>query len=194
MAYYENVFIARQDISASAVEGLAERFASVVKENGGEVTKKEHWGLRSLAYRIKKNRKGHYVLFNIDAPWSAVQEMERQMRINEDVLRFLTLRVDELETGPSVVMQSRASRDERGRRDGRDERGRRDGRDERGRRDGREERERRESKEERGEATDKSKRTAVEEKEGAGPSKETPEETKVGKATTEQEEPEGAES
>lgn len=124
MPYYENVFIARQDISASAAEALGERFASVIKENGGEVAKKEYWGLKNLAYRIKKNRKGHYVLFNIEAPWSAVQEMERQMRINEDVLRFLTLKVDELETGPSVVMQHRPGREERGRREGREGRGR----------------------------------------------------------------------
>jgi small subunit ribosomal protein S6 len=138
MPYYENVFIARQDISASAAEALGERFTTVIKENGGEVTKKEYWGLKNLAYRIKKNRKGHYVLFNIDAPWSAVQEMERQMRINEDVLRFLTLKVDELEAGPSVVMQHRPGREERGRREGREERGRREGREGPGRREGRE--------------------------------------------------------
>ncbi len=146
MPYYENVFIARQDISASAVEALSERFVSVIKENGGEVTKREYWGLRNLAYRIKKNRKGHYVLFNLDAPWSAVQEMERQMRISEDVLRILTLKVDELEAGPSVVMQSRSGRDERGRREGREERGRREGREERGRHEGRDERGRHEGR------------------------------------------------
>lgn len=129
MPYYENVFIARQDVSATAVEALAERFAAVIKEHGGEVTKKEYWGLRNLAYRIKKNRKGHYVLFNIDGPWPAVQEMERQMRIHEDVVRFLTVRVDELEAGPSVVMQSRSAREDRPRRD---DRGRRHGRHEQG--------------------------------------------------------------
>ncbi|MGB8274384.1 MAG: 30S ribosomal protein S6 [Alphaproteobacteria bacterium] len=113
MALYENVFIARQDISATAVEALSDRFTAIISENGGKVTKKESWGLRNLAYKIKKNRKGHYVLFNIDAPSPAVQEMERQMRINEDVLRFLTVRVEELEEGPSAVMQYRPGRDDR---------------------------------------------------------------------------------
>ncbi len=120
MPYYENVFIARQDISAAQVEALADTFASVVESQGGRVTKRELWGLRSLAYRIKKNRKGHYVLFNIDAPPPAVHEMERQMRINEDILRHLTIRVDELDEKPSAVLQGRAGRgEERGRREGR---------------------------------------------------------------------------
>jgi small subunit ribosomal protein S6 len=116
MALYETVFIARQDISASQVEALTEAFAAVVAEGKGEVKKKEYWGLRTLAFRIKKNRKGHYVLFNIDAPPPAVAEMERNMRLNEDVLRYLTVRVDALEDGPSAVMQSRGSRDDRPRR------------------------------------------------------------------------------
>src|SRR5262245_2015321 len=112
MPFYENVFIARQDISATQAEALAETFSTLIGELGGKVTKKEHWGLRNIAYRIKKNRKGHYVLLNIDAPAAAVTEMERQMRINEDVLRYLTVRVEALEEGPSAMLQSR-SRDDR---------------------------------------------------------------------------------
>jgi small subunit ribosomal protein S6 len=114
MPFYENVFIARQDISATQAETLAEQFSGVIAEHGGKVTKKESWGLRNIAYRIKKNRKGHYTLLNIDAPPAAVTEMERQMRINEDVLRYLTVRVDALEEGPSAMLQSR-SRDDRDR-------------------------------------------------------------------------------
>jgi small subunit ribosomal protein S6 len=112
MPFYENVFIARQDISATQAEALAETFSTLIAELGGKVTKKEHWGLRNIAYRIKKNRKGHYVLLNIDAPAAAVTEMERQMRINEDVLRYLTVRVEALEEGPSAMLQTR-SRDDR---------------------------------------------------------------------------------
>ena len=110
MPFYENVFIARQDISATQVDALCEAFTGIIEKMDGKVEKREYWGLRSLAYRIKKNRKGHYVLFNLDAPSDAVQEMERQMRINEDVLRYLTIRVDELEEGPSAVMQGRGDR------------------------------------------------------------------------------------
>ena len=115
MAFYENVFIARQEISSAQVDALTDQFTAVLSENGGAVKKKENWGLRTLAFRIKKNRKGHYVLLNIDAPAAAVHEMERQMRINEDILRFLTVRVDELEEGPSAMLQSRG-RDDRPRR------------------------------------------------------------------------------
>jgi small subunit ribosomal protein S6 len=111
MAYYENVFIARQEISAAQVDALSDQFTAVLSENGGGVKKKEYWGLKTLAYRIKKNRKGHYVLLNIDAPPAAVHEMERQMRINEDILRFLTVRVDELEEGQSEMLQSRGRED-----------------------------------------------------------------------------------
>jgi small subunit ribosomal protein S6 len=125
MPFYENVFIARQDISSNQVESLAETFANIITENGGQVAKREFWGLKNLSYRIKKNRKGHYVLFNIDAPAAAVHEMERNMRINEDVLRYLTIRVEELEEGPSAMLQSR-HRDREGRE--RDGRGDRDGR------------------------------------------------------------------
>jgi small subunit ribosomal protein S6 len=119
MALYECVFIARQDISATQVEALVGQFSGIIEENGGKVASSEMWGLRSLAYRIKKNRKGHYVLLNLDSPSPAVQEMERIMRLNEDVIRYLTVRVNELEEGPSIVMQSRHSRDDRGGRGGR---------------------------------------------------------------------------
>jgi len=118
MPFYENVFIARQDISATQADTLAETYSNVIAENGGKVTKRENWGLRNIAYRIKKNRKGHYVLLNIDGPPAAVQEMERQMRISEDVLRYLTTRVDELEEGPSAMMRRSRDDDERGPRDG----------------------------------------------------------------------------
>ena len=120
MPLYENVFVARQDMSSSQVEAVADIFAGIIGENSGEVAKKEFWGVRTLAYRIKNNRKGHYVLFNIDAPSAAIKEMERQMRLNEDVIRFLTVRVDELEEGPSAVVQSRSARDDRSRRGGGD--------------------------------------------------------------------------
>ncbi|MBX6323307.1 MAG: 30S ribosomal protein S6, partial [Rhodospirillaceae bacterium] len=106
MSFYENVFIARQDLSGAQAEALADHFAEILSQNGGTVTKREYWGLRTLAYRIKKNRKGHYVLLNLDAPAAAVQEMERNMRLHEDVLRHLTVRVDELEEGPSAMLQA----------------------------------------------------------------------------------------
>lgn len=115
MPLYENVFIARQDISPAQAEALADTFTGILKERGGDVTKREYWGLRSLSYRMKKNRKGHYILLNIDAPAPAVHEMERNMRLNEDVLRFLTVRVEELEAGPSMMMQRREERADRDR-------------------------------------------------------------------------------
>ncbi|MGH7112125.1 MAG: 30S ribosomal protein S6, partial [Stellaceae bacterium] len=111
MPLYENVFIVRQDISGAQVDALTETFAQLVADHGGEVRKREYWGLRNLAYRMRKNRKGHYVLLNLSVPPAAVAELERTMRINEDVLRYLTLRVDALEEGPSAMMQSRSSRD-----------------------------------------------------------------------------------
>ena len=117
MPLYENVFIARQDISGTQVDALADTFTQLIGEQGGEVKKREYWGLRNLSYRMKKNRKGHYVLLNIDAPAAAISELERTMRINEDVLRYLTLRVETLEEGPSPVMQNRGSREDRPRRD-----------------------------------------------------------------------------
>jgi small subunit ribosomal protein S6 len=127
MPLYENVFIARQDISGAQVDALADTFAQLVADNGGEVKKREYWGLRNLMYRMRKNRKGHYVLLNLSAPPAAVAELERTMRINEDVIRYLTIRVDELEDGPSVVMQSRGGRDDRQRRGDRERSG--DGRE-----------------------------------------------------------------
>jgi small subunit ribosomal protein S6 len=123
MPLYENVFIARQDISGAQVDALADTFTQLVGDNGGEVKKREYWGLRNLTYRMRKNRKGHYVLLNLSAPPAAVAELERTMRINEDVIRYLTIRVDELEEGPSVVMQSRGSRDDRQRRGDRERSG-----------------------------------------------------------------------
>ena len=127
MPLYENVFIARQDISGAQVDTLADAFAQLVADNGGEVKKREYWGLRNLAYRMRKNRKGHYVLMNFSAGPAAIAELERTMRINEDVIRYMTIRVDELEDGPSVVMQSRGSRDDRQRRGDRERSG--DGRE-----------------------------------------------------------------
>ncbi|MGE5269278.1 MAG: 30S ribosomal protein S6 [Thiohalocapsa sp.] len=116
MPLYENVFIARQDISGAQVDALADTFTQLIAEQGGEVKKREYWGLRNLTYRMKKNRKGHYVLFNIEAPAAAIAELERTMRINEDVLRYLTLRVDALEEAPSPIMQNRGGREDRPRR------------------------------------------------------------------------------
>ncbi len=107
MALYEFIYLARQDVSAAQVEEMTKNYTELLEANGGKVTKTEYWGLKSLAYRVKKNRKAHYSLLNIDAPHSAVAEMERQMRINEDILRFMTIAVDELEDGPSVMMQKR---------------------------------------------------------------------------------------
>jgi len=121
MPCYECVFIARQDISAAQTEGLTETFSQVITENGGSIANVESWGLRTLTYRIKKNRKGHYVLMNIEAPAPAVHEMERQMRINEDVLRFMTLRLDAFEEGPSAMVQNK-DRDDRPRRSDRNDR------------------------------------------------------------------------
>jgi small subunit ribosomal protein S6 len=124
MPFYENIFIARQDVSSAQVEALTDQFVGILEAQGGKATKREYWGLKSLSYRIKKNRKGHYVLLNIDAPAAAVIEMERNMRIHEDLLRHLTVKVDELEEGPSAMLQSRGrDRDDRGPRGDRDDRG-----------------------------------------------------------------------
>ncbi len=121
MPCYECVFIARQDISAAQTEGLTETFSQAITENGGSIANVESWGLRTLTYRIKKNRKGHYVLMNIEAPAPAVHEMERQMRIHEDVLRFMTLRLDAFEEGPSAMVRNK-DRDDRPRRSDRNDR------------------------------------------------------------------------
>lgn len=119
MPLYECVILARQEVSAPQVEALVEEFSNVVTQGGGTVAKKEFWGLRNIAYRVKKNRKAHYILLNLDTPSAAVKEMERQMSLNEDVLRYLTVRVEELEEGPSAMMQAKNSRDDRPRRDDR---------------------------------------------------------------------------
>ncbi len=122
MALYEHIFLARQDVSAQQVEELTNTLTELLVSNGGKVTKNEYWGLKTLSYRIRKNRKAHYSLLNIDAPHAAVAEMERLMRINEDILRFMTIRVDKLEEGPSAMMQKR-DRDDRGERGDRPDRG-----------------------------------------------------------------------
>ena len=112
MPLYEHIFMARQDVTPQQVETMVDQYKGVIEQNGGTVEKTEMWGVKSLAYRIKKNRKAHFTMFNLNAPAPAVAEMERQMRINEDILRFMTIRVEELETEPSVMMQKR-DRDER---------------------------------------------------------------------------------
>jgi small subunit ribosomal protein S6 len=119
MALYEHIFLARQDVSPTQVEELTTQFTEVLTQGGGKVTKNEYWGIKTLSYRIRKNRKAHYTLLNIDAPHPAIAEMERQMRINEDILRFMTIRVDELEEGPSAMMQKRDRDDRDGDRGGR---------------------------------------------------------------------------
>ena len=107
MALYEHIYLARQDISAQQVEALTAQFKAVIESFGGKVEKVEYWGVKSLAYRIKKNRKAHFSFLNIDAPPAALTEMERQMGINEDIIRFMTIRVEALEQGQSVMMRKR---------------------------------------------------------------------------------------
>ena len=118
MALYEHVFLVRQDVSAAQVETLTDQFKTIITDGGGTVAKTEYWGLKSLTYRIRKNRKAHYSLLNIDAPHEAVAEMERQMRLNEDVIRHLTLSVEEHEEEPSAMMRSRGGRERDDRRPG----------------------------------------------------------------------------
>jgi small subunit ribosomal protein S6 len=105
MPLYEHVFLARQDLSQSQVDTLAATATEIVEQNNGKVTKTETWGLKNLAYKIERNRKAHFVLLNIDAPANVVEELERQTRINEDVIRYVTIRVEEHEGGPSVMMR-----------------------------------------------------------------------------------------
>lgn len=124
MALYESIFMVRPDVSSAQVEELTKTYTDLITAQGGKVTKVEQWGLRNLTYRIKKNRKAHYVFMNLDTPSAAVKEMERLMGISEDVLRTLTVRVDALEEGPSAMLQNKG-RDERGGRRG-DRRGGRD--------------------------------------------------------------------
>ena len=105
MPFYENVFVARQDLTPNKVNELTDKFTAVIEAQGGKVTKREDWGLRTLAYKIQKNRKGYYVLMNIDAPATAIVEMERLMRLDENLLRYLTTKVDALEEGPSIMLE-----------------------------------------------------------------------------------------
>jgi small subunit ribosomal protein S6 len=118
MPLYEHVFLARQDLAQAQVDALAETATKIIEDNGGKVVKTETWGLRSLAYRIQKNRKAHYVMLDFDAPPTVVAELERQTQINEDVIRYMTVKMDEHETGPSAMM--RRNERERSRRDERD--------------------------------------------------------------------------
>ena len=120
MPLYEHIYLARQDVSPQQVEELTNNLTEVLTQGGGKVTKNEYWGLKGLSYRIRKNRKAHYTLLNIEAAPAAVAEMERQMRINEDILRFMTVRVDELEEGPSAMLQKRDRDDDRSDRPGGD--------------------------------------------------------------------------
>jgi small subunit ribosomal protein S6 len=113
MSLYEHVFISRQDLSISQAEGLIEHFSTILSENGGKVLTQEYWGLKTMAYKINKNRKGHYVLLKSDSPPEAVEEMERLMRLHEDVMRVMTIKVKTHETGPSAVMQAKARGEER---------------------------------------------------------------------------------
>ena len=117
MAYYEHVVIARQDISPQQAEALNDTLKALIEEQGGHVAKIEYWGLRNLTYRIKKNRKGHYSLLALDAPSAAVKEMERQLSINEDILRYMTVRVEELDLELSPILARRERERERGERD-----------------------------------------------------------------------------
>jgi len=142
MALYEHMLIARQDISAQQVDALATHLKTIVETEGGKVEKQEYWGLRSLAYRIKKNRKGHYVLLNLNAPANAIVELERQLKINEDVLRFMSVRVEAFEQSNSSRKRERddnerserGERGERGERSDRGDRGERSDRGDRGER------------------------------------------------------------
>jgi small subunit ribosomal protein S6 len=125
MPLYEHVYLARQDLSPQQVEELTTQLTGVVGQMGGKITKTEYWGVKSLSYRIRKNRKAHMTLFNVDAPPAALNEIERQERLNEDILRYLTIRVDAHEEGPSAMMRkSDRDRDERGDRGDRGDRGR----------------------------------------------------------------------
>ena len=117
MRLYESVFIARQDVTTAQVEAMADEFSEIITSAGGSIKKREFWGLRSLAYRIKKNRKGHYVMFNLETGPEALREYERIMGLNEDVLRFLNLNIEEVEEGPSIMMQAKTERSSRGQRD-----------------------------------------------------------------------------
>ena len=134
MALYEHVFLARQDLAQAQVDALAANATQIIETNGGKVAKTETWGLRSLAYKIAKNRKAHYVMLEFEAPGPVVAELERQTQINEDIIRYMTIKVEAAEAGPSVMMRKAERREERGERGDRPDRPRRD-RDDRPRED-----------------------------------------------------------
>lgn len=113
MPYYESVLIARQEIGGGDAERLGEHYEELLSKEGASVVRREYWGLRRLAYRVRKNRKGHYLMFHVDGPGPAIQELERQLRIDENVVRYLTMRLDRLPEGPSIIMKARAEREER---------------------------------------------------------------------------------
>jgi len=113
MAIYECVYIARQELTAAQAEQLSKDLTKIVSSNSGEIKRQEYWGLRNLAYKIRKNRKGHYTMFHIEAPASTIEELERNMRLNEDILRYLTVKIDKLPDGPSVMMTARPDRPRR---------------------------------------------------------------------------------
>ena len=119
MPLYEHVMIARQDLSNAQAEGLVEHFGTVLSDNGGNVVESEYWGVKTMAYKINKNRKGHYAFVKSDSPSPAVQEMERLMRLHDDVMRVMTIKVDAHEEGPSAVIQAKAAKEERGQRNAR---------------------------------------------------------------------------
>jgi small subunit ribosomal protein S6 len=123
MPLYEHVFISRQDLSNAQAEGLVEHFSTILADNGGKVVESEYWGVKTMAYKINKNRKGHYALLKSDAPSSAVQEMERLMRLHDDVMRVLTIKVEAHGEGPSVQMQKRDDRERSDREGGFGDRG-----------------------------------------------------------------------
>lgn len=110
MRFYESVFIARQDISTGQVNALCDEFEKIVTDGGGEILKKEYWGLKTLAYRIKKNRKGHYIMFNMKADAPTMDEYDRRLGLNEDILRVLTIKIEEVDAEPSIMMQSKSDR------------------------------------------------------------------------------------
>lgn len=113
MRLYESVFIARQDISTGQVDALCEEFEGIITGGGGKILKKEYWGLKTLAYRIKKNRKGHYILFNIEADADTMSEYDRKLGLNEDVIRVLTINIEEIDDEPSIMMQAKSDRSSR---------------------------------------------------------------------------------
>ena len=113
MAIYECVYIARQELTAAQAEQLSKDLTKIVSSNSGEIKRQEYWGLRNLAYKIRKNRKGHYTMFHIESPASTIEELERNMRLNEDILRYLTVKIDKLPEGSSVMMTARPDRPRR---------------------------------------------------------------------------------